>query len=74
MRSPDFFDRNGSAGGLFVLLSLFCLWTVAANATPSSDPLPRRPFLGVTAETVAGNHIRISKIIPDSPAARLSWR
>jgi pimeloyl-ACP methyl ester carboxylesterase len=70
MRSPDFFDRNGAAGGLFVLLSLFCLWTVAANATPSSDPLPRRPFLGVTAEPAAGNHIRIGKIIPDSPAAR----
>ena len=55
---------------IFVVLSLLCLSTTAANAAPSSDPLPRRPFLGVTAEPAPNNRVRVSKIIPNSPAAR----
>src|ERR1700739_3994329 len=54
----------------FVLLSLFCLSTAAANATPSSDPLPRRSFLGVTAAPAPGHPVRVGKICPGSPAAR----
>jgi len=56
--------------GFFVFLSLLCLATVAANATPSSEALPRRPFLGVTAEPAPEHHVRVSKIIPGSSAAR----
>src|SRR5215475_8736576 len=56
--------------GFLVFLSLFCLATAAANATPSSDPLPRRPFLGVTAQPAPEHHVRVGKIIPGSSAAR----
>ena len=60
MRSPSF----------LVFLSLFCLVTAGANAAPSSDPLPRRPFLGVTAQPAPDHHVRVGKIIPGSSAAR----
>src|SRR5262249_19860775 len=37
---------------------------------PSSDPLPRRPFLGVSAEPAPNSRVRVTKIIPNSSAAR----
>lgn len=49
------------------------MWLPAAaatNGTPSSDPLPRRAFLGVNAEPVPDNHVRIGGIVPNSAAAR----
>jgi pimeloyl-ACP methyl ester carboxylesterase len=55
---------------LLVFLSLFCLATAAADATPSSDTLPRRPFIGVTVQPAPDHHVRVSKIIPGSSAAR----
>jgi pimeloyl-ACP methyl ester carboxylesterase len=58
------------AGCFFVVLSLCSPAAAAANASLSSDSLPRRPFLGVTAEPAPGNHVRIAKIIPGSSAAR----
>jgi len=58
------------AGCFFVLLSLCMPAAAAANATPSSDPLPRRPFLGVNAEPAPNNHVRIGRIVPNSSAAR----
>jgi len=71
MFSPRFFVSKGApASCLFVCLSLLCHATAAANAAPSSDPLPRRPFLGVSAEPAPNNRIRISRIVPNSSAAR----
>lgn len=71
MYSPSFFIRKRpTASCFFVYLSLFCISAAAANATPSSDPLPRRPFLGVTAEPAPNNHLRIGKIVPNSSAAQ----
>jgi PDZ domain-containing protein len=32
--------------------------------------LPRRPFLGVTAQPAPDKHVRVGKIFPESPAAR----
>lgn len=58
------------ASYFFVVLSLLWISTAAANELPSSDPLPRRPFLGVTADPAPDHHVRVSKIFPDSPAAR----
>jgi len=58
------------AGCFFVVLSLCSPAAAAANALLSSDSLPRRPFLGVTAEPAPGNHVRIAKIVPGSSAAR----
>ena len=55
--------------GFLVFLSLFWV-AAAANATPSSDALPRRPFLGVTAQPAPDHHVRVSKIIAGSSAAR----
>ena len=55
---------------VFALLFLFFISVAAANEIPSSDSLPRRPFLGVTAEAAPNNHVRVGKIVPDSPAAR----
>jgi pimeloyl-ACP methyl ester carboxylesterase len=71
MYSPRFFiGKRRTASCFFVCLSLFCLSTAGANAAPSSDPLPRRPFLGVTAEPAPNNHVRVGKIVPNSSAAR----
>lgn len=56
--------------GFLAVLFLFCLSTAAANATPSSDALPRRPFLGVTAQPAPDHHVRVSNIIPGSSASR----
>src|SRR4051812_24462150 len=71
MHSPRFvIGKRATASCFFVLLSLFCLSTAAANAAPSSDPLPRRPFLGVTAQPAPDKHVRVGKIFPNSPAAR----
>jgi pimeloyl-ACP methyl ester carboxylesterase len=58
------------AGCFFVILSLCSPAAAAANASLSSDSLPRRPFLGVTAEPAPGHHVRIAKIVPGSSAAR----
>ena len=58
------------AGCFFVVLSQCSPAGAAANASLSSDSLPRRPFLGVTVEPAPGNHVRIAKIVPDSSAAR----
>ena len=54
----------------FVVLSLLWISTAAANELPSSDALPRRPFLGLTADPAPDHHVRVSKVVPDSPAAR----
>jgi pimeloyl-ACP methyl ester carboxylesterase len=71
MYSPRFFvGKRATASFFFVCLSLLCLSTAAANAAPSSDPLPRRPFLGVTAEPAPNDHVRVGKIVPNSSAAR----
>jgi len=56
--------KGAAAGCYFVLFSVFCLSTSAA------PELPRRPFLGVTAQPTRDNHIRVGKIFPNSPAAR----
>jgi pimeloyl-ACP methyl ester carboxylesterase len=53
-----------AASCCFVLLSVFCFPASAAQE------LPRRPFLGVTAEPAPDNHVRVGKIIASSPAAR----
>src|SRR4051794_33550878 len=49
---------------IFVFVSFFCASSVA------SRELPRRSFLGVTAQPTPDDHVRVGKIIPDSPAAR----
>jgi pimeloyl-ACP methyl ester carboxylesterase len=57
--------------GCFIdLLSPCTPAAAAANASLSSDSLPRRPLLGVTAEPAPDNHVRIAKIVPGSGAAR----
>src|SRR5262249_27949566 len=53
-----------------VLLSLLCPALAAVNGSPASDPLPRRPFLGVTAQPAPGHHVRVGKLVPGSSAAR----
>jgi pimeloyl-ACP methyl ester carboxylesterase len=58
------------ASCFFVVLSLLWISTAPANEIPSSDSLPRRPFLGVTADPAPDHHVQVSKIVPDSPAAR----
>ena len=58
------------AGCFFVLLSLSMPAAAAVTASLSSDSLPRRPLLGVTAEPAPDNRIRIARIIPGSAAAR----
>jgi pimeloyl-ACP methyl ester carboxylesterase len=49
---------------IFVSLSLFCVSAAVAHE------LPRRPFLGVTAQPTPDNHVRVGKVLPNSPAAR----
>jgi pimeloyl-ACP methyl ester carboxylesterase len=57
--------RKGAAASCcFVLLSVFCLSTSAAQE------LTRRAFLGVTAQPTPDRHVRVGQIFPNSPAAR----
>jgi pimeloyl-ACP methyl ester carboxylesterase len=56
--------KGAAASCCLVLLSVFCLSTSAAHE------LPRRPFLGVTADPAPNNHVRIGKIVANSSAAR----
>ncbi len=49
---------------IVVFLSLFCV------SAASAQELPRRAFLGVTAQPAPDSHVRVGKIFPDSPAAR----
>jgi len=56
--------RRAPARCLLFFASLFCVSVAAAQE------LPRRPFLGVTALPAPNNHVRVSKIFPNSPAAR----
>jgi len=71
MYSPIFSIAKGAAAGcLLLMLSLLDLATAGANELTSVDPLPRRSFLGVTVNPAPDNHVRIIKIIPNSPAAR----
>ena len=56
--------RRAPARCLLFFASLFCVSAAAAQE------LPRRPFLGVTALPAPNNHVRVSKIFPNSPAAR----
>src|SRR5262245_21676428 len=58
------------AAYFFVLLSLHTPAAAATNTPLSADPLPRRPFLGLTVDPAPGNRIRISRIVPGSAAAR----
>ena len=59
-----------TAGCFFTLLSLCMPAAAAVSASLPSDPLPRRPLLGVTAEPAPDNRIRIARIVPGSAAAR----
>ena len=63
---------SGASAGcfFFVLLSMCYPAATAADTSLSSDPLPRRPFLGVTAQPAPGHHVRIGKLVPGSAAAR----
>ncbi len=73
MYPPNF--SIGTVASIFsVLLSLSCPAMAGVNGSPTSDTLPRHPFLGVTAEPAPDHHIRVSKIIPGSPAARSDLR
>jgi pimeloyl-ACP methyl ester carboxylesterase len=56
------------------LLSLCCPALAAVDGSPASDPLPRRPFLGVTAQPAPGQHVRVGKLVPGSSAARSELR
>ena len=58
------------AGFAVILLSLCCPAHAAVDQSPASDPLPRRPFLGVTAQPAPGQHVRVGKLVPGSSAAR----
>ena len=56
----------------FALLCL-SLWSpvrAVADVPQASDTLPRHPFLGVTAESAPGRHVRVASLFPDSSAAR----
>jgi len=65
MLSPNFIVRKWTAARcVFLLFSLFCVSAAAAQ------DLPRRPFLGVTAQPAPDKHVRVGKIFPESPAAR----
>jgi pimeloyl-ACP methyl ester carboxylesterase len=55
---------RAAASCTVVFLTLFCASAVA------SRELPRRAFLGVTAQATPDNQVRVSKIFPDSSAAR----
>lgn len=59
----------------YLMSTLVCLllWfpaRAAVDVPPSSDMLPRHPFLGVTAEPAPGRHVRVASLYPDSSAAR----
>ncbi|MEA3148904.1 MAG: uncharacterized protein QOI53_4580 [Verrucomicrobiota bacterium] len=64
------FEKKTAVSCLFVFLSLLYLSVAEAKEIPSSEPLPRRSFLGATVDTAPDNHFRISRIVPNSPAAR----
>jgi pimeloyl-ACP methyl ester carboxylesterase len=55
---------RAAASCTVVFLTLFCASAVA------SRELPRRAFLGVTAQATPDDQVRVSKIFPDSSAAR----
>jgi pimeloyl-ACP methyl ester carboxylesterase len=69
MYPPSFSIGNGIVASFFFSLSLCCPAVAAVNGSPSSNTLPRHPFLGVTAETGPDHHVRIAKIVPGSAAA-----
>ena len=70
MHPPKFSIGNGIvASFVFVFLSLWCPALAAVNGSLPSDTLPRRPFLGVTAEPAPDHHVRIARIVPGSAAA-----
>ena len=62
-------DNRIVAGFVFVVLSLCSPAHAAVNASFPSDPLPRRPFLGVTAQPAPNHHVRVGKLVPGSAAA-----
>jgi len=65
MLSPKINVRNRDATRCLLLFaSLFCVSAAAAQ------DLPRRPFLGLTAQPAPDKHVRVGKIFPESPAAR----
>jgi uncharacterized protein len=55
---------RAAASCTVVFFTLFCASAVA------SRELPRRAFLGVTAQATPDDQVRVSKIFPDSSAAR----
>jgi pimeloyl-ACP methyl ester carboxylesterase len=70
MRPPKFSIGNEIvASFVFVVLSLCSPAHAAVNPSFPSDPLPRRPFLGVTAQPAPNHHVRIGKLVPGSAAA-----
>lgn len=71
LHPPKFSTGNAIRAGFAVLLlSLWCPAQAAVDQSPASDPLPRRPFLGVTAQPAPGQHVRVGKLVPGSAAAR----
>lgn len=65
MRSRKLIVGNRAAAScIFVFLTLICF-----TAAPAHE-LPRRPFLGVNAQSTRDNQVRVGKIFPNSPAAR----
>jgi pimeloyl-ACP methyl ester carboxylesterase len=65
MLSPRVIVRKWTAVRcVFLFPFLFCV------SQAGSQDLPRRPFLGVTAQPAPDQHVRVGRIFPDSPAAR----
>jgi hypothetical protein len=65
MRSRKLIVGNrAAASSICVVFTLFCI-----SAAPAHE-LPRRPFLGVNAQSTPDNQVRVGKIFPNSPAAR----
>ncbi len=58
------------ASFVLTVLSFCCPALAAVNGSSASDTLPRRPFLGVTAQPAPGHHVRVGKLVPGSSAAR----
>jgi hypothetical protein len=60
IHSRSFFIRNAAIAT--ALLSLCHPSAAAASGSPSSDPLPRRPLLGVTAEPAPDHRVRVGEL------------
>jgi pimeloyl-ACP methyl ester carboxylesterase len=70
MHPPRFSITGAIVASFALFLSLSCPALAVVNGSPASDTLPRRPFLGVTAEPAPDHHVRAAKLVPGSAAAR----